>query len=102
MCVASFRYLLQNRHVGTCCAGGMRLEHRSHAGSSPAVCDMYQCVQDEVGIDVKLLDDMQTRMLSLYSAPPPDSSSEIDKMRESIAGFCAAQVTGFTTTSCII
>ena len=43
---------------------------------------------------MKLLDDMQTRMLSLYSAPPPETGNEIDKMRESIAGFCAAQVGG--------
>ena len=40
------------------------------------------------------LDDMQSRMLALYSLPPPADGGPGDnaQMRESIASFCAAQV----------
>lgn len=61
--------------------------------------------QDTVGIDVQLLDDIQTRMLALYASPANTpsaigSGSEA-QMRESIANFCHTQVCpGMTAIAC--
>lgn len=51
-------------------------------------------MQDTVGIDVEQLDDIQVRMLQLYSSNPntPSHTGSEAHMRESIANFCHTQV----------
>ena len=59
------------------------------------VTEGLRSAQDEVGIDVERLEEIQTSMLTLYALPQPSADggpTDNTQMRESIASFCAAQV----------
>ena len=70
---------------------------------------LYQCcqgashtrgvllLQDRIGIDVQLLDEMQKSILGLYRSPPSLSPSaagqrDLDAIQESINGLCSASI----------
>ena len=54
-------------------------------------------LQDRIGIDVELLDEMQKSILGLYRTPTTNSPSalgrvNIDAIQESINGLCSASI----------
>ena len=54
-------------------------------------------LQDRIGIDVELLDEMQKSILGLYRSPPSLSPSaagqrDLDAIQESINGLCSASI----------
>lgn len=54
-------------------------------------------LQDRIGIDVQLLDEMQKSILGLYRTPPSLSPSaagqrDLDAIQESINGLCSASI----------
>jgi len=55
------------------------------------------CVQDRIGIDVELLDEMQKSILGLYRSPATPSQTaasqtNLDAIQDSINGLCSASI----------
>ena len=60
-------------------------------------CTCYTLLQDRIGIDVELLDEMQKSILGLYRNPATVSPSalgqaNLDAIQESINGLCSASI----------
>ena len=93
-----FKSILSGHTTHACCAPGTGFPP-VYANNVKAYLTCVWCplVQDRIGIDVQLLDEMQKSILGLYRTPPSLSPSapgqrDLDAIQESINGLCSASI----------
>ena len=78
---------------------GLYFEHCTFDSyAPPMLINVTANVQDRIGIDVELLDEMQKSILGLYRTPATPSqavlanSTNLDAIQDSINGLCSASI----------
>lgn len=93
-----FQSLLSRHTAYACCAPGTGFPPvYTNDVQEYLTCVLCPLVQDKIGIDVQLLDEMQKSILGLYRSPTSLSPSaagqrDLDAIQESINGLCSASI----------